>query len=64
MTLPPRTATYFSTTTFMLHGSRVSVSGRLCELIVVVDGGRGLPLAVVTLHDLLRAQAAITDRDG
>jgi hypothetical protein len=38
MTLPPRTATYFSTTTFMLHGSRVSVSGRLCELIVVVVG--------------------------
>jgi chloride channel protein, CIC family len=35
-----------------------------CGLVVVVDGGRGLPLAVVTLHDLLRAQAAITDRDG
>jgi len=35
-----------------------------CGLIVVVDDSRGLPLAVVTLHDLLRAQAAITDRDG
>jgi len=35
-----------------------------CGLIVVVDDGRGLPLAVVTLHDLLRAQTAMTEREG
>jgi len=38
----------------------------VCGLIVITDtdtdGGR--PLAVVTLHDLLRAQAAISDREG
>jgi chloride channel protein, CIC family len=35
-----------------------------CGLVVVVDDARGLPLAVVTLHDLLRAQTAISDREG
>jgi chloride channel protein, CIC family len=35
-----------------------------CGLVVVVDDVRGSPLAVVTLHDLLRAQASISDRDG
>ena len=35
-----------------------------CGLVVVVDEARGLPLAVVTLHDLLRAQDAVSDRDG
>jgi CIC family chloride channel protein len=35
-----------------------------CGLIVIVDETRGLPLAVVTLHDLLRAQVAMTDREG
>ncbi len=34
-----------------------------CGLIVITDHPRGTPLAVVTLHDLLRAQAAIGDRE-
>jgi CIC family chloride channel protein len=37
-----------------------SVSG----LIVITDTDQGRPLAVVTLHDLLRAQTAISDREG
>ena len=35
-----------------------------CGLIVITDHPHGLPLAVVTLHDLFRAQAAISDREG
>jgi CIC family chloride channel protein len=35
-----------------------------CGLIVITDTDRGRPLAVVTLHDLLRAQAAISEREG
>jgi CIC family chloride channel protein len=35
-----------------------------CGLIVITDTDRGQPLAVVTLHDLLRAQAAIGEREG
>lgn len=35
-----------------------------CGLIVITDPGEGRPLAVVTLHDLLRAQAAISEREG
>jgi CIC family chloride channel protein len=37
-----------------------SVSG----LIVITDTDQGRTLAVVTLHDLLRAQTAISDREG
>jgi CIC family chloride channel protein len=33
-------------------------------LIVVTDHAHGVPLAVVTLHDLLRAQTAISEREG
>ncbi len=33
-------------------------------LIVITDQPGGIPLAVVTLHDLLRAQTAIGDREG
>ncbi len=36
----------------------------VCGLIVITDQEQGHPLAVVTLHDLLRAQAAISDREG
>jgi CIC family chloride channel protein len=36
----------------------------VCGLIVITDTEQGRPLAVVTLHDLLRAQAAISDREG
>jgi CIC family chloride channel protein len=36
----------------------------VCGLIVITDIEQGRPLAVVTLHDLLRAQAAISDREG
>lgn len=35
-----------------------------CGLIVITDTAGGRPLAVVTLHDLLRAQAAISEREG
>ncbi|MDR3403842.1 MAG: chloride channel protein [Chthoniobacter sp.] len=35
-----------------------------CGLIVITDTEQGRPLAVVTLHDLLRAQAAISEREG
>lgn len=35
-----------------------------CGLVVVTDTDGGRPLAVVTLHDLLRAQAAISEREG
>lgn len=35
-----------------------------CGLIVITDTDHGHPLAVVTLHDLLRAQAAISEREG
>jgi CIC family chloride channel protein len=35
-----------------------------CGFIVITDHLEGLPLAVVTLHDLLRAQVAISDREG
>jgi CIC family chloride channel protein len=35
-----------------------------CGLLVISDQPRGIPLAVVTLHDLLRAQAAISEREG
>ncbi|WP_202797426.1 chloride channel protein [Chthoniobacter flavus] len=35
-----------------------------CGLIVITDTEGGRPLAVVTLHDLLRAQAAISEREG
>jgi CIC family chloride channel protein len=35
-----------------------------CGLIVITDHVQGLPLAVVTLHDLLRAQTAISEREG
>jgi CIC family chloride channel protein len=34
-----------------------------CGFIVITDSERGRPLAVVTLHDLLRAQAAVSDRE-
>jgi CIC family chloride channel protein len=34
-------------------------------LVVITDlAGGGTPLGVVTLHDLLRAQAAISEREG
>jgi CIC family chloride channel protein len=33
-------------------------------MIVITDHAHGLPLAVMTLHDLLRAQAAISEREG
>jgi CIC family chloride channel protein len=36
----------------------------VCGLIVITDSDRGHPLAVVTLHDLLRAQTAISEREG
>ena len=35
-----------------------------CGLIVITDTAQGHPLAVVTLHDLLRAQTAISEREG
>ncbi len=36
-----------------------------CGLLVITDTGeKGRPLAVVTLHDLLRAQAAVSEREG
>lgn len=35
-----------------------------CGLIVITDTDQGRPLAVVTLHDLLRTQAAISEREG
>jgi CIC family chloride channel protein len=35
-----------------------------CGLIVITDIEHGRPLAVVTLHDLLRAQSAISEREG
>ncbi|HSI15075.1 MAG TPA: chloride channel protein [Chthoniobacter sp.] len=35
-----------------------------CGFIVITDTDQGRPLAVVTLHDLLRAQAAISEREG
>lgn len=35
-----------------------------CGLIVITDTEGGRPLAVVTLHDLLRAQTAISEREG
>ena len=35
-----------------------------CGLIVIADPAEGRPLAVATLHDLLRAQAAISEREG
>jgi CIC family chloride channel protein len=35
-----------------------------CGLIVITDTEGGRPLAVVTLHDLLRTQAAISEREG
>jgi CIC family chloride channel protein len=35
-----------------------------CGLIVITESSEGRPLAVVTLHDLLRAQASISDREG
>ena len=35
-----------------------------CGMIVITDKPHGSPLAVVTLHDLLRAQAAISERAG
>jgi len=35
-----------------------------CGLIIIADPAEGRPLAVVTLHDLLRAQAAISEREG
>jgi len=38
--------------------------GSVCGLIVITDQPRGIPLAVVTLHDLLRAQAAVSEREG
>lgn len=38
--------------------------GSTCGMIVITDHDRGSPLAVVTLHDLLRAQAAISEREG
>ena len=38
--------------------------GSPCGLIVITDQVRGVPLAVVTLHDLLRAQTAISEREG
>jgi CIC family chloride channel protein len=38
--------------------------GSACGLIVVTEPAEGRALAVVTLHDLLRAQAAISEREG
>ena len=38
--------------------------GSPCGMIVITDHAQGLPLAVVTLHDLLRAQTAISEREG
>ena len=35
-----------------------------CGLIVIADPAGERPLAVVTLHDLLRTQAAISEREG
>ena len=35
-----------------------------CGMIIITDQARGTPLAVVTLHDLLRAQASISEREG
>jgi len=35
-----------------------------CGMIVISADPQGLPLAVVTLHDLLRAQAAISEREA
>lgn len=35
-----------------------------CGLIVITDHPQGQPIAVVTLHDLLRAQMAMSDREG
>ncbi len=34
-----------------------------CGMIVITDQQQGLPLAVVTLHDLLRAQTSISERE-
>ena len=33
-------------------------------IVVVTDRENGNPIAVVTLHDLLRAQLAISEREG
>jgi CIC family chloride channel protein len=50
------------------HESILQCQGRLIEsvsgMIVVTDREKGIPLAVVTLHDLLRAQTALSDREG
>jgi len=36
-----------------------------CGLLILTDGtAHGLPLGVITLHDLLRAQTALGDREG
>lgn len=35
-----------------------------CGMIVITDHAEGVPLAMVTLHDLLRAQTAISEREG
>jgi CIC family chloride channel protein len=35
-----------------------------CGFLVITEREMGRPLAVVTLHDLLRAQAAISEREG
>jgi CIC family chloride channel protein len=35
-----------------------------CGMIVITDIQQGIPLAVVTLHDLLRAQTAVSEREG
>jgi CIC family chloride channel protein len=35
-----------------------------CGMIVLTDQVQGRPLAVVTLHDLLRAQTSISEREG
>ena len=35
-----------------------------CGMIIITDQAQGLPLAVVTLHDLLRAQTSISEREG
>lgn len=43
---------------------QVLLIGSACGMIVITDNPKGIPLAVVTLHDLLRAQTAISEREG
>jgi chloride channel protein, CIC family len=58
--LPPVTARPSQT----IRECQTLLIGSGCGLIVITDGPQGQPLAVVTLHDLLRAQTAISERDG